>query len=338
MSYLLFTIRNCFIFFLIVLTFSSCNQTKNLVPVQLTGQTMGSIAYNVKYLEKDGRNFKEEIDSLLILFNRSLSTYIPDSEISRFNKGTILKFESPFFFPVLMRSKEIHDQTGGAFDPTIAPLVNAWGFGPEGRQQPDSLKIDSLLRTVNFRNVYFDSLSICKLEPGVKLDLSAIAKGYAVDLVADLLVKNGVENLMVEIGGEAVCKGKNFYGDTWAIGIDDPLLSGGSQAIVHIDNRAIATSGNYRNFYEKDGIKYSHTISPFTGYPVQHSLLSASVFASDCMTADAFATAFMVLGLEESIKILEHQGNLDAFLIYNDKEGNLQTHTTEGIKENILIR
>ncbi|MDQ3536070.1 MAG: FAD:protein FMN transferase [Bacteroidota bacterium] len=310
------------------------SKDQSFVAVEITGQTMGSINYLIKYQEKNGITYKKEIDSLLVAFNQSLSTYIPDSEISQFNKTTIHKFSSPYFYPVLNRSKEIYEHTKGAFDPTIAPLVNAWGFGPDKSREPDSSKLDSLLQLVNFGSIFFDSVAVCKMKAGMMLDLSAIAKGYAVDVIASFLKSKNIENLMVEIGGEVICYGKNERGETWAIGIDDPTGANGKQpkAILQLENRAIATSGNYRNFYEIDGIRYSHTISPFTGFPVQHNLLSASVFAEDCMTADAYATAFMVLGVEESLKILNNDEKLDAHLIYSVEKGDLQSYTTEGIK------
>lgn len=315
-------------------------ESDELQNIELTGTTMGTIPYHIKYRSKEGKNYQPQIDSILVAFNQSLSTYIPDSEISRFNKGSVLKFELPFFYPVLKSSKEVYEKTGGAFDPTIAPLVNAWGFGPDKSRSPEQAKIDSLLKLVNFDSIYFDSVSVCKLQPGLMLDLSAIAKGYAVDVVANFLKSKYIENLLVEIGGEAICYGTNERGEVWTIGIDDPTSTGIVQqrpkAIVKLDNRAIATSGNYRNFYEVNGQRFSHTLSPFTGYPVQHSLLSASVFAEDCMTADAFATGFMVLGIEESIKIIESDNSLDAFFIYSDPNGNLLTYTSEGIKESFL--
>lgn len=303
--------------------------------VEFYGETMGT-SYSIKYLQKDGKNYKEAVDSLLQLFNQSLSTYIPSSEISRFNQGTIFKYELPFFYPVLKRSYEIYKETEGAFDPTVGPLVNAWGFGPESSEMPPKEVIDSLLQFVKFDSVYFDSISVCKLKSGIKLDFSAIAKGYGVDVVVNFLKGEGVEDMMVEIGGEMVCLGRNQEGRTWRIGIDRPS-SGNSgrplQAVVALDNRALATSGNYRNYYEKDGRKFSHTIDPKTGYPVEHTLLSASVFAQNCMTADAFATAFMVTGLEKAKTILERNKNLGAYLVYSDENGEIHTFVSEDMKE-----
>lgn len=316
---------------------------KNSQPVNfhITGTTMGTIVYNVKYIDtKNGINHKAEIDTLLAAFNRSLSTYIPDSEISRFNNGALLKFESNFFWPVLRESKKVYKVTGGAFDPTVMPLVNAWGFGPDEIERPDSSTIDNLKKLVGFDQVFFDSVSICKLQEGVKLDFSAIAKGYAVDLVLEFLDEKGIDDIFVEIGGEVATKGSNSAEDKpWSVGVEDPTLSVENRALFtafSLQNSAVATSGNYRNFYEVDGKKISHTINPHTGYPVVHSLLSASVFADKCMVADAYATAFMVLGLEKSIEIVEKMDGLDAYLIFSDPEGRLQTYVSDNLASQIL--
>lgn len=302
--------------------------------VEISGRTMGT-TYNVKYFQEKGINYQEGIDSLLTALNQSVSTYIPDSEISRFNEGTILKYESEFFYPVLEKSREVYKTTEGAFDPTVGPLVNAWGFGPENAQMPDSATVDSLMNFVGFDSLFFDSISICKLKKGIKLDFSAIAKGYGVDVVADYLKEKGIENMMVEIGGEVYCHGRSEDGKMWKIGIESPSAQEGGEkllATVKLNNMALATSGNYRNFYEVDGKKYSHTINPTTGYNVQHNLLSASIFAKDCMTADAYATACMVMGLEKSKALLNKNENLEGYFVYSDESGNIKTHMTRGIK------
>ena len=316
-------------------------QNKQPSNFHITGTTMGTIGYNVKYIDtKNGQNYKAGIDSLLAAFNQSLSTYIPDSEISRFNNNTLLKFESTFFWPVLNESKRVYEVTNGAFDPTVMPLVNAWGFGPDKIERPDSSMIEGLKKQVGFDHIFFDSLAICKLEEGVKLDFSAIAKGYAVDLVLEYLESKEIDNIFVEIGGEVAAKGANTAEDKpWSVGVEDPTKSLGNRTLFSafsIKNKAVATSGNYRNFYLVDGKKISHTISPHTGYPVVHSLLSASVFADKCIKADAYATAFMVLGVEKSIEIIENMAGLEAFLIFSDQQGQLQTYISKDLEAEIL--
>ena len=226
--------------------------------------------------------------------------------------------------------------TEGAFDPTVMPLVAAWGFGPDSRDTPSPNEVDSLLLSVGFENVFFDDKAVCKLNPEVQLDFSAIAKGYAVDLVMMWLKDKGLENVFVEIGGEIAASGVNHKNKPWAVYIEKPDENQRTvQAVVSLNNIAIATSGNYRNFYVKDGKKYAHTISPFTGYPVQHSLLGVSVFARTCAAADAYATAFMVLGLDKAKQIVNQQADIEAYFIYSDQQGVLQALATSGIKQAI---
>jgi FAD:protein FMN transferase len=322
------------LFAIVVLIIMRYVQSNRLQQVAFSGRTMGT-TYNIKYRAKGAPNYQQEVDSVLALVNESLSTYIPGSEISRFNRESEVTFKLPYFYPVLEKSREIYQKTSGAFDPTVGPLVNAWGFGPSDDRVPDSAKVDSLLNVIGFEHIQFNEQKVWKDKAGVQLDMSAIAKGYGVDVVAVFLQSKGIEHLMVEIGGEVVCRGESKEDQAWRIGIDDPLAEetgNRMKAVVTLKDRALATSGNYRNYYVKDGVKYAHTISPFTGYPVQHSLLSASVFAPDCQTADAFATAFMVMGLEKAKAILEKEEGLDALLVYSDKEGNVRTFITEGIK------
>lgn len=302
--------------------------------VAIQGPTMGT-SYSVKYEDPQQRNFKPSIDSLLDVFNQSVNHYLPDSEITRFNQGDSLQFKLPYFYPVLKRSQEIAEITEGAFDPTVAPLVNAWGFGPGGGELPDSVAVDSLLRLVGFDKIRFNQQRVVKKQPYVQLNFSAVAKGYGVDVVAAYLADKGVENMMVEIGGEVVARGVNPQGEIWRIGIDNPEHPGQMNVAIALDHQALATSGNYMNFYEKDGQKYAHTIDPRSGYPVQHSVLSASVIADDCMTADAYATAFMVVGLDRIKTILANDTSLNAYIIYDDR-GTLKSFATPGIKAFII--
>ncbi|MFO7825110.1 MAG: FAD:protein FMN transferase [Cyclobacterium sp.] len=299
----------------------------------VSGPTMGT-SYRIVYLDEGRRDFKKEIDALLVEINNALSTYIPDSEISRFNRMDSLEFESTHFYTVLEKSKAIFDATKGAFDPTVGPLVNAWGFGPEGASMKDSTGVEQLLDQVGFDQLVFDKNGIRKTKSDVYLDLSAIAKGYGVDRVAEFLGEMGIQNYLVEIGGELVSRGVNDKGELWKVGISRPEEEGLANeiySILALDNKGMATSGNYRNFYVKDSVKYSHTISPFTGYPVEHSLLSATVVADDCMTADAFATAFMVLGVDGAREIYETTDGLEVFLIFNDDRGQMQSFVSEGL-------
>jgi thiamine biosynthesis lipoprotein len=315
------------------------SKKEELQMVEISGTTMGTIGYSVKYFSANGENYGAEIDSLLKVWNLSLSTYIPASEISRFNAGdSCFHFESEYFLPVLKASKTVFEISGGAFDPTVGPIVNAWGFGPDKSMVPDSSKVDSLKVLVGFEKISFDDTKVCKSLSGVKLDFSAIAKGYAVDVVADYLVDQGINDLLVEIGGEIVCRGSKPGDTPWITAIEDPTVEVYERevlAVAELHNKAVATSGNYRNYYVRDGRKYAHTIDPSTGYPVFHELLSASVFAENCMIADAYATAFMVVGLEKAKEILKQDEALDAYLIYTRDDGEIKTFVTEGIASHI---
>ena len=304
-----------------------------------TGLTMGTIPYTVKVIATASMPIGSGIDSVLKAFNQSLSTYIPDSEISNFNRLDTLVFESGLFHPVLKRSQEIYEATNGAFDPTVGPLVNVWGFGPDKSiKVPDSVIIDSLLQLTGFDQIKFNR-SYATKQPGMSLDFSAIAKGYAIDLVAEFVESYGIEHYMVEIGGEVRARGKNLKGKGWSIGIDDPLVAKNERkmlAILEINDLSLATSGNYRNYYEKYGIVYAHIIDPRTGYNKHHDLLSASVFSSDCMTADAYATGFMVMGLEESIKMVEQDPELEALLLYQEN-GEIKSYVSPGLRSAIIV-
>ncbi len=301
--------------------------------VIFNGKTMGT-TYRVVYLDGEERNFNKQIDSLLLVVNESLSTYIPDSEISRFNKYDTLVFKLPYFTPVLKESKRIYELTSGAFDPTVGPLVNLWGFGPGGPQLKDSVNVDALVSLVNFSAIQFDEEKVWKPINEMYLDFSAIAKGYGVDVIVDFLSDQGIENMLVEIGGELVARGVNESGELWKVGINTPQEDQAAEelfGIIALDNQGLATSGNYRNVYEVDGVKISHTINPKTGRPVRHGLLSATVVAENCMKADAIATALMVMGTEASIA-LQQNSDFEIYLIYNDENGQIKSHASEGLK------
>ena len=297
--------------------------------------------YHIIYEHTGDKNLHEDILVKLTEFDLSLSTYKPQSVISRVNTNDTSVVLDHYFLTTLKRGMEISKITDGAFDMTVAPLVNAWGFGFKNKMDPDMIPVDSLLGIVGYTKVRLENGKIIKDDPRIMFDASAIAKGYGVDVIADFLEEQGVSNYMVEIGGEIRAKGKNDKGRIWRVGIDKPIddpsiMSREIQDVIQIENGAMATSGNYRQFYIKDGKKYAHTIDPRKGYPVQHSLLSATVIASDCMSADAYATSFMVLGLNKSIEIVEKNPVLEAYFIYADSLGNYKFYVTEKLKGSII--
>lgn len=308
---------------------SRSNGSEEAKQVTVKGETMGTY-YDIRYLDNDQRNFKKSIDSLLQVFNQSVNHYLPDSEISRFNKQDSLEFNLPYFPQMLKQSRQISEITNGAFDPTVGPLVNAWGFGPEEPIYPEAQTVDSLLQLVGFSHISYNENRAYKDNPAVSVNFSAIAKGYGVDVVANFLENQEINNLKVEIGGEVVCRGVNNDGKPWRIGVSKPDASGEYVAVFPLSNRAMATSGNYLNYYVKDGKRYSHTINPKTGYPVEHTLLSATVFAKNCAEADAYATAFMVMGLEDARKLLESLNGIEAYLLYDDN-GEMKAFRSPGV-------
>lgn len=304
--------------------------------LKIGGETQGT-TYNITFEYEKGKNLKAEIEAVLKDFDNSLSTYEPASVISRINSNDPDVVADEKFIKVFNDAKEIYKTTGGAFDITVAPIVNAWGFGFAPGMEVDSAVIDSLLLYVGMDKIRLSDNKIEKDCPDIMLDVNAIAQGYSVDVVAEFMESKKIENYMVEIGGELKCKGLNPRGEDWKIGIDRPeegnLIPGAKlQAIVALKSKSLATSGNYRKFYEKDGVKYAHSINPKTGYPVLSRLLSATVLADECITADAYATAFMVMGLERSMKFLSAQTELQAYLIYSDEEGNFKVYSTPGMK------
>lgn len=301
--------------------------------INLRGQVFGTF-YSVSYYCPDGKNYKQEIDSIFNVINQSMSYYIPTSVISRVNRNETDSVDEHFAI-VLRRSLEIAAQTEGAFDPTIGPLVNAWGFGFERRKDMTSALIDSLKRKVGYERVQLVGQRVIKEIPEIQFDFNAIAKGYASDVVGDFLASKGVETYMVEIGGDLVARGLKPDGSAWRIGLERPAENEAAPQhwdyLVEMHNRAVATSGSTRKYYEEGGQRFSHTIDPKTGKPVMHNLLSVSVFADDCMTADAFATAFMVMGMEKAKSFLEQQPNLDAFFIFDEGNQKFGTWKSEGI-------
>ncbi len=290
-----------------------------------SGPTMGT-TYTVKVVARDlNADERDEVRSAIRRavdeVDRSMSTYKPDSELSRFNAGGTGPFEmSQLMTAVLETAFEINAASGGAFDPTVGPLVDAWGFGPDfGVEPPDGPTIERLRRSVGMGKLVLEGSFLSKTLPDVRIDLSAIAKGFAVDRVVEALAELDFENVMVEIGGEVRTVGEGPSGAGWLIGIERPDAEGRTvAAAIRLRNRALATSGDYRNFYTIDGKRISHTIDPRTGRPVDHSLASVSVLAATCMEADAWATALEVLGPNEGFRTAEEQGLPALFIVRGD--------------------
>ena len=305
------------------------------------GAVYGTI-YHFIYSSPDGKDLKDSIELKMNKFGNSLSTFVPTSTISRVNKNDTTVRVDPYFRKCFLKGEEVSKNTDGAFDMTVAPLVNAWGFGFTKKDSISPQLIDSLLKTVGYQKVKLVGDRIVKENPNTMLDASGISKGEAVDMVCDYLASQGCKSYMVEIGGEVRAHGVNAKGETWRIGINKPNDKGlyddnDLQDVIHLNDKALATSGNYRNYYVKDGKRYAHTIDPHTGYPVQHSLLSSSVLANDCMTADAYATAFMVLGVEKAKKIVENDPNLEAYFIYAGDNNINMVWYSSGFK-NLIIK
>ncbi|HJZ40540.1 MAG TPA: FAD:protein FMN transferase [Bacteroidales bacterium] len=305
--------------------------------VSLAGFVQGT-TYHITYESRKGENLQQEIDSLLADFDMSLSIYQPNSVISKINRNEPGVKADQKFITVFNASLQVYQNTGGAFDITVGPVVNALGFGSSDTVRVDSALIDSLLTYIGMDKIALQHDSLIKTNNNIRIDVNAIAQGYSVDLVADFLTDRKIRNYLVEIGGEVRAKGKNDRNQVWRIGIDKPvegnMIPGADlQAVIRLQNRSLATSGNYRKYYEKGGIKFVHTIDPKTGYPVVSNLLSATVVTDDCMIADAYATALMVLGIEKSVVFLNENSFLDAYLIYADQEGKFRVYATPGIKK-----
>lgn len=326
-----------FLILLIVGTVLIIRQQQSLPYQTNSGMVFGTV-YNITY-ECDS-NLHEAIKAELQKVDNSLSPFNAQSIITAINQNQDVKPDE-MFLTVFNKAMEISRETEGAFDITVAPLVNAWGFGFKNGIQPDRHQVDSLRRLIGYEKVSLKDDRIVKQSPDIMLDCSAIAKGFGSDVVARFLQQQGVKNFMVEIGGEIVTSGVNPQRLPWKIGVtkptDDTLsVKGEIQSVLNVTDLAMATSGNYRNFYYKDGKKYAHTIDPKTGYPVQHSLLSATVLAKDCATADAYATSFMVLGIDGAKEVLERHPELMAYFIYSDGKGQNAVWCSPSLKDKIV--
>ena len=327
---------------LIILIFGvlqqGCDSSGDVIKINFSGEAQGTY-YQITYFAADTFLRQQEIDSLLRSFDLSASIWERNSVISKINRNDPEVTLDENFINIFKQAKRISEETNGAFDVTVGPLVNAWGFGFIEGIEINKNTIDSLLEFVDHKTIHLKDGKIIKDNPNIRIDFNAIAQGYSVDLTGKFIESKGIKNFLVDIGGEVLGKGQKPDGSFWLVGIEKPCESADAArevyAKINIKNEAIATSGNYRKFYEKNGVRYSHTIDPKTGYPVKHSLLSATVIADSAAIADAYATSFMVMGIDKAKEFLSGRDNIEAYFIYSDKNGNLKTYATEGIRGKI---
>ena len=316
-----------FLAFLAIGTVIILSESKQGKPEYRTAQGLVfGTRYNITYLYN--ADLQPDIDYTLALVDSALSMFNPESTISAVNCSESIQVTDTMFLKVFRRAMEISRMTNGAFDITVAPAVNAWGFGFKHSENISQSTIDSLLEITGYWKIHEQDGLITKDDPRIMLDCSAIAKGFGTDMVADMLRSKGICDFMVEVGGEIVVSGQNPKGKLWNIGISKPVddslsVNNELQTVIPVTDIAMATSGNYRNFYVKDGRKYAHTIDPHTCTPVSHSLLSTTVFASDCATADALATSMMVMGLDSAQALCARHPEIRAYFIYQSPDGTI---------------
>lgn len=323
-----------------ILLILGCNRGINNT-ITISGAAQGT-SYHITYLAGQHSNYRESFDSIFKKIDLSLSTYNTRSIISKINRNDTTVEVDEYFSDVFKKSIEVSEKTKGLFDVTVAPIINAYGFGFTKKERITNVLIDSLLRFVGYKKVRLVDNKLVKDIPQVMLDFNAIAQGYTVDVLASFLESKGISNYLVEVGGELRAKGTKLNDSSWTVGIEQPnesLTEDASLfAVINIKDKSLATSGNYKKFYVEEGKKYAHIIDPFTGYPAKHNLLSATVIADNCITADAYATSFMVMGLEKSKQfLLEHKDlNLEVFFIY-DENGVSKKYISKFLEENVVV-
>lgn len=322
-----------------MLLMSACSKPREY---PFSGKTMGT-SYHIKVVSErsmDQAKVRAEVDQCLERVNQSMSTYRPDSEISRFNAmpqaDTPFKI-SPDFLRVMLWAREIYRLTGGAWDGTVNPLVNLWGFGPKGplQRMPSPDEVATARLQVGFDHIEIDSSGfLIKKRPDVTLDLASIAKGYGVDQVAISLKSLGFRDFLVEIGGEIFAAGRRMDGKPWRVGINRPQAEAAADEVykvVPLMDSAMATSGDYRNYVQLEGRTFSHVIDPRTGYPIRNWVVSASVIADNCTLADGLATALMVMGATEGIDLLDRLKGVEGLIIVRSPDGNFQNYFSKGM-------
>lgn len=323
--------------FLLLFTIQGCASKKNMQKIMFSGQAQGTY-YAITYYDENGRNFQPQVDSLLKEFDKIASLWVPASQINKINNNEDVKL-NPMFIDMLEKSNTISEVTNGAFDITVGGLVKAWGFSIGLPENMNQHIVDSLMQFVGYKKVWAENNSVKKEYPQVTIDFNAIAQGYTSDIIGDMLIAEGIENFIVDVGGEVLAKGTKPNNQPWVVGIEKPTETKDDDRKImeglKLMNASLVTSGNYRKYYEKDGVRYSHTINPHTGYPVQHTLLSVSVLAEKAWEADALATAFMVMGMEKALDFLNKNTKYEAYFIY-DQNGTMKVYMTEGMKKLIM--
>ena len=324
-------LKKILVLLIVLLTLYSCKIEEKKENYTLEGHVFGT-TYKIIYLDAS-ENYQESLDSLFFLVNKSLSTYIPTSDISKINKGDSTVVVDALFLEVFNKSKKIHKTTEGYFDPTVGNLVNAWGFGPKNEKKDLSdEEVEEQMKFVGLNKVDIINNKVVKKHPNIYLDFNSIAKGFGIDVVARFFNSKNINNYLIEIGGEIRAKGMKKDLQPWSVKLVDPINKDDANGFkkLNLSNKSMATSGNYRKFRKtKSGKKFVHTINPKTGYAKESNLLSASVIsAKDCADVDAYATAFMAMGLEKAKLFLEKNSNIDAILLFIDKNGILQEYST----------
>lgn len=315
------------------------SQEETLKELHIQGYAQGT-TYSIKYLDNTARDYQPAIDSILRAIDLSMSTWVDSSIINKINNGPAGIYQvDTLFREVFELSVKISEESGGAFDASLAPVIYQWGIGFDNPQKLSKEEVDSLMQFTGYDKFELDRLILTKKIDQAKLDFNGIAQGYSVDKIAEFIEAKGMDHYMIELGGEVRARGKNSREMFWRIGIDKPMGLNEDrelQAVISLNDNSLATSGNYRKFYEVDGERFPHTISPFTGFPVKHQLLSASLVMDDCAAADAWATAIMVMGFEKARELLQKKAELKAYLIYSE-EGEYKSYLTENLKEQIEI-
>jgi len=323
-----------FIFIILSIFISSCAPKHDSI-FSYRGNAQGT-TFSIKYISPENQTFEKEIDSLFRLMDKTASSWDSMSIISKINRN-----ENPelnvHFIRLIETSLKISKQTDGYFDITVGSVVDVWGFGRKKGIAPDEKTIAGLMKFVGFQKIALKNNQLIKENENITIDLNAVAQGYTVDVIAEYFESRNIKNYLVEVGGEVRAGGTKENGEAWHVGIEKPAADKNAeqilQTVVKLNNKSLATSGNYRKYFEKDGRKYSHAIDPFTGFPVEHNLLSVSVIADNCTDADAFATAFLVMGKEKAKKMLEKLQHLQVLFIDADKNGNFQTEYINGFKQ-----